>query len=198
MYGKAIITPIGTDTSIKGSQRDFEQYVSLNYKYIDSVLEGSGRYHIKEIRSVMSHFNNVHAGVEILSMSKRIMNKVFDCVSYCNVQVYHQDTDSIHPDCDGVDATVKTYNDKYGQYLVGQFLGNFHVDFSMDGAVSEIYGNESYSLVKKTYLDMLDSANTDNNIINDEHIRMRGIPTACIKYYAKQKRITVLYVYMKL
>ena len=34
---------------------------------------------------------------------------------------------------------------------------------------------------------MLESTNKDNNIINDEHIRMRGIPAACIKYHAEQK-----------
>ena len=65
----------------------------------------------------------------------------------------------------------------------------------MDGAVSEIYGNESYFLGKKTYLDMLESINKDNNISNDEHIRMRSIRAACIKYYAEQKKITVLDIY---
>ena len=34
---------------------------------------------------------------------------------------------------------------------------------------------------------MLESTNKDDNVINEEHIRMRGIPTACIKYYAQQK-----------
>ena len=44
---------------------------------------------------------------------------------------------------------------------------------------------------------MLESTNKDSNMINDEHIRMRGIPTACIKYYAEQE-ITVLDSYKKL
>ena len=43
---------------------------------------------------------------------------------------------------------------------------------------------------------MLESTNEDNNIINGEHIRMRGIPTACITYYAEQKN-TVLDIYNK-
>ena len=41
------------------------------------------------------------------------------------------------------------------QDLVGQGLGNFHVDFSKEGAVSNIYGNASYVLGKITYIDML-------------------------------------------
>ena len=100
----------------------------------------------------MSHYNYVHAGVDILSMSKRIMNKVFSCSSDCGVKMYYQDTDSIHLIYDDVDKIVERYKYKYGQDLVGQGLGNFHVDFSMDGAVSEIYGNESYFLGKKDLL----------------------------------------------
>ena len=67
----------------------------------------------------------------------------------------------------------------------------------MDGAVSEICGNDSYVLCKKTYLDMLGPTNKGNNIINDEHVRLRGVPAACIKYYAEQK-ITALDMYNKL
>ena len=61
----------------------------------------------------------------------------------CGVNIYYQDTDSIHLNYDDVDEIVNRYKEKYNQDLVGQGLGDFHVDFSMDGAVSEIYGNES-------------------------------------------------------
>ena len=43
---------------------------------------------------------------------------------------------------------------------------------------------------------MLEPTNKDNNTINEEHIRMRGFPTACINYYAQQNNITVLCVYI--
>ena len=54
----------------------------------------------------MSHFNYAHCGVEILSMSKRITNKVFDVSNDCNVKVVYQDTDSTHLNHDGVDKIV--------------------------------------------------------------------------------------------
>ena len=54
----------------------------------------------------MSHFNYVHCGVEILSMSKRIMDKVFDVSNECGVKIYYQDTDSIHLNYDDVDKHV--------------------------------------------------------------------------------------------
>ena len=44
MYGKTIIKPVETDTIVKYSRDDFEKYMSLNYDYVDGVLEVNGRY----------------------------------------------------------------------------------------------------------------------------------------------------------
>ena len=115
MCGTTIIKPIETDTMIKYSQHGFEQYVSLNYNYLDSVLGITGRYYIQNVKSVMSHHNYVHAEVEISSMSKRITNKVFSCSSDCGVNVYYQGTDSLHLNYDDVDKNVEIYKDKCGQ-----------------------------------------------------------------------------------
>uniref|UniRef100_UPI004049851A hypothetical protein n=1 Tax=Flavobacterium sp. TaxID=239 RepID=UPI004049851A len=78
-----------------------------NYNYIDSIIEVNGKFYIKKVKSILSHYNYVHCGVEILSMSKRIMNLVFDCSNDCNVKIYYQDTDSIHLNYDDVDKVVK-------------------------------------------------------------------------------------------
>ena len=43
-----------------------------------------------------------------------------------------------------------------------------------------------YSLFKRTYVDILEPTDKDGKTINSEHIRMKGIPTPCIKYYAEQ------------
>ena len=110
MYGKTMTKPIDTDNIIKYSQDDFEKDVSLNYNYIDSVLEINGRYYIKTVKPVTSHYNYVYAGVEIVSMSKRIMNKVFEVSNDCGVKTYYQDTDSIHLNYDDVDEHVNRYN----------------------------------------------------------------------------------------
>ena len=55
----------------------------------------------------MPHFNDVHCGVEIPPMSKRIMNKVFDVSNDCGVKIYYQDTDPIHLNYDDVAKTVQ-------------------------------------------------------------------------------------------
>ena len=103
----------------------------------------------------MEHFNYAHCGVEILSMSKRIMNKVFSCADDDNIKIYYQDTGSIHLNYDDVDKVVARYKEQYCLDLVGEDLGNFHVDFSMPGANSEIYAIESLFLGKNTYIDVL-------------------------------------------
>ena len=151
MYGKTIIKPIETDTIIRNNKDDFGKCISYNYNYIDSVLEVNGRYCIKEVTSILSHYNYDHCGVEILSMSKGIMNGVFGCASDCGVKVYDQDTDSIHLNYDDVDTIVSRYKEKYGLDLVGENLGKFHVDLESDGAKSEVHGIESICLGKKNH-----------------------------------------------
>ena len=136
----------------------------------------------------MSHYNYVHAGVELLSMPKRIMNKVFSCSSGCGGKMYYQDTDSIHLNYEDVCKIVESYNDKYGQEFVGKDLGQFHVDLpDIENNCVEVYGINNYLLGKNTYLDILGSTNEEGHTINADHIRMRSIPTACIKYYAQKK-----------
>ena len=81
---------------------------------------------------------------------------------------------------------------KYGSELVGEELGNFHVNFDMHGADSETYAVESLFLGRETYIDILEPTDKDGKIIIAEHIRLKGIPARCMKYYAQKKGITVL------
>ena len=45
---------------------------------------------------------------------------------------------------------------------------------------------------------MLESTDKDGKTIHSEHIRMKGIPTPGIKYYAEQHNMIVLDVYTQL
>ena len=111
MYGKTVIKPIETDTIVKDNRADFEKYISYNYNYTDSVIEVNGKFYIKKVKSILSNYNYVHCGVEILSMSKRIMNKVFSCSNDCGVKIYYQDTDSIHLNYDDVGKVCMRYKE---------------------------------------------------------------------------------------
>ena len=63
---------------------------------------------------------------------------------------------------------------------------------------SEIYAIESLFPGKKTYIDILESTDKGGNTINSEHIRMKGIPTSCIQYYAEQHNTSVLDLFKQL
>ena len=130
----------------------FEKYISYNYNYIDSVIEISDKYYIKNVKSILSHSNYVHCGAGILNMSKLILNKVFSCADDCNIKIYYQCTDSIHLNYEDVDKFENIYKYKYGSELVGEGLGNFHIDFAMDNANTEMYAIESLFLGKKAYV----------------------------------------------
>ena len=126
------------------------------------------------------------------------MNKVFSCADDCDIRIHYQDTGSIHLNYEDVAKIETRYKEQYGSELVGEELGNFHIDFSMDKANTEIYAIESLFRGKKTYIDSLEPTDKDGKTINSAHIIMKGTPTPCIKYYAEQPNLTVLDVYTKL
>ena len=77
-------------------------------------------------------------------------------------------------------------------------LGQFHIDFLMDKAATDIYAIERLFIGKTIYIDILQSTDTYSNTTNSDHIRMMSIPTSCIKYYATQHTIRVLDVFKHL
>ena len=56
-----------------------------------------------------------------------------------DIKIYYQDTGSIHVTYHIVDKNENRYKEKYGSELVGEELGNFHIDFPTDNANTEIY-----------------------------------------------------------
>ena len=57
---------------------------------------------------------------------------------------------------------------------MGEELGNFHIDFSMDNANTEIYAIESLFLGKKTYIDSLESTDKDGQTINQSILEWKA------------------------
>ena len=67
------------------------------------------------------------------------MNEVFSCADDLGIKIYYQDAGNIHLNYNEVDKVVARYKQKYHQELVGEYFGNFHVDFDMDDACGDIY-----------------------------------------------------------
>ena len=197
MYGKTILKPIETETIVR---RDFEfnKYVSYNYNFIQSAIQVGDRYYIKRIKSILNQYNYVHCGVEILSMSKRIMNEVMTLAEDENLNIWYQDTDSMHINLEHVDKLSVAFREKYNRELIGSDMGMFHVDHDSDGACGDICATESYFIGKKVYIDKLESVDKNGETITDDHIRLKSVPTSCVKYTADTYEIDPMELYKQL
>lgn len=197
MYGKTILKPIEVDTVVV-PEYSFDKYINYNYNFIQSCIKVNDKYYVKKIKTIINHYNYCHCGVEVLSMSKRIMNEVMTLAEDLKLSIYYQDTDSMHINYEEVDVLAKEFKLKYNRELIGEDMGSFHVDFDMDGASGEIYAKESYFIAKKVYIDILESTNKDGETINSDHIRMKSVPTSCIKYTSQDKKLQPLELYKQL
>tara|TARA_R110000737_G_scaffold164834_1_gene192433 strand:- start:235 stop:3645 length:3411 start_codon:yes stop_codon:yes gene_type:complete len=184
-YGKSCLKPIDSD-SVYIPKDAFKEYVIKNYNYIkEATLLANGKfYKIKLTKPIDTHFNNVHVGVLILSMSKSIMFEVMTLAEDLDIDMYYTDTDSIHIDNSKINYLGEEFTKKYGRELIGSNMGQFHTDFDLEGSVGDIVASWSVFLGKKCYLDKLTGFDENGNELNDYHIRMKGVSSNCIKFKA--------------
>lgn len=194
-YGKTLLKPIDEEIKYKYGEVNMKKVVLANYAFIKEVQQiGENNWEIKMIKPVICHYNNAPCGVEVLSMSKRIMNEVMCLAEDNNYPIYYQDTDSLHIDSDNVELLAKDYQEKYNRELIGKQMGQFHTDFDSDKLNGTIYAKESIFLGKKCYVDVL----TDDSGDVDYHIRMKGVSSVSVKHHAKKDFDSVLELYKHL
>jgi len=189
-YGKSYMKPIDSD-NVYVPFDNMDLYTDRNYNSIkEAVLLANGSsYKVSLSKQIDKHFNNVHVGVEILSMSKRIMNEVMCLAEDMGQYIYYQDTDSMHIENSCIEPLATAFKQKYGRTLIGKAMGQFHTDFKMEGTKkkAEIFAVESIFLGKKCYIDKLQSVNANDEIIYDYHIRMKGVPDDSIAFKARHE-----------
>ena len=123
------------------------------------------------------------------------MNRVICTAEQNNINIYYQDTDSIHIMEEDVNKLAKIFKHTYNKDLIGEKMTQFHNDFdSFDGAVGSIHSRKLIALGKKSYLDIL----VDEKGNEGYHIRMKSIPTITIINTAKRMNLTIEQLYMKL
>ena len=204
-YGKSLLKPIDEDTKIV-YKKDWDKFINRHYNFIKDYTHINNQlYIVKLIKPINTHFNNVYAGVEILSISKRIMNRVMTTAQDIGAKVYITDTDSMHIQFDKVKELEKAFKDKYNKDLTGKGLGMFHVDFSLECSKTKekaiddtIKSKRSIYLGKKCYIDELEGITKSGKTIVGYHMRMKGIPSESILYECKKQNITPFELYTKL
>ena len=194
-YGKCIEKPVMKqvsyvqDKELKNKREKYNVYNRFLEKHYEEIVEdvevGAGIHQITRLKPIDDHFNNSLLGIQILSMSKRIMNEVM-CLAYdIGCHIFYQDTDSIHIYKDDLERLEKAYYEKYHRELKGKNLCQFHSDFPeiKNGTPGEIpVAKRSIFLMKKLYLDEL----TDSSGKVDYMCRGKGITQGAIKEAAKR------------
>lgn len=125
-YGKTLINPIDVETkSVLASVR--QQFIHDHFHDIksftlihDDVEDGEGEQYCDfkiNTNQEYSHFNMCHVGVEVLYMSKRIVNEVMVLAETMEnpVKIYYMDTDSMVLRASELPRLLEAHKQKYGE-----------------------------------------------------------------------------------
>ena len=184
-YGKTIERPVEKDYKYIQEGDELTKFWTKNYYKIDDdiKIENSNIHAIRTFKPIDKHFNFSLFGIQVLSMSKRIMNEVMCLAFDIGCHIYYQDTDSMHIEVDDLPKLIEAYKNKYNRDLVGNQLGQFHSDFPTINEHDEIpKAVESYFLMKKMYIDKLQDSTGDVDYMS----RGKGLTQNSIKYASKQ------------
>ena len=165
---------------------NFKKFVYKNFNTMKTVRIINSKLIEVEQLAVDTSFNRGQVGCAILSISKRIMNEVFNTANTINAPVYYSDTDSIHMNHSDVKRLEEEFYKQYGRDLTGKNLGQFHIDFELKGTVGEVYATRSLFLGKKSYIDHLQGLNSEGEKVEGFHIRLKGITNESIIHHSKE------------
>jgi hypothetical protein len=179
-YGKTILRDMKYNIKYIKGESEALKYISRHCDYIREYnsIHGTNNYkwRIKELKSVDDLQTCPQVGVEILSMSKRIMNEVMCLAEDIGVNIYYQDTDSMHIDKDQIEDLSMCYREKYRRELIGKEMGQFHNDFDFEhDKGTEPVSVELIAVGKKSYCDKV-LCIRDGKETYDYQIRLKGIP----------------------
>lgn len=199
-YGKSILKPIDSEVRYFDDEEEFYDYLYKNYYSIKVGIElcNVNKFRVKEVKPFNLHYNIPQVGASVLSWSKRIMNEVMCNAEDNNIDIFYQDTDSMHLLADDIKKLETIFNTKYNRKLIGESLGQFHSDFDIKGCKNVISTN-LIALGKKAYIHKLVGTNKETGKEQyDYHIRLKGISNESIKYTAKLNNCNVFELYEKL
>jgi hypothetical protein len=195
VYGKTIMKKSDSTKTIKANGDNLEEYIYNNYNTIKTISYLNTNQSIVESSGVDDSSNFAHVGCLILSYSKRIMNEVMSVANDNDIVIYYQDTDSMHLKNADIAKLEQCYKLKYNTEIRGDQMAKFHSDFSLKGAKkgADIIATTSIFLGKKCYVDILQSVNDKDEIIQDVHIKLKGITEAGvnhkINYYMEEQKL---------
>lgn len=184
-YGKSILKPVYKRMNTvdrAGLERELLDN-SADILCWEPLYDG-GRFLLKQSCPLISANSFPTFGVQVLSMSKRIMTEVMATAQDYNLPIYYTDTDSIHIDRASIEPLSVYFRQRFGRELIGKDLGQFHSDFP-DSPSGEMYISRYFVGVgKKAYLDIL----VDSQGNKTYHARLKGIPEQALLNEARARK----------
>lgn len=207
-YGKLIKKAIENKMMYCKGETELINFIIQSPETVDYYTQIAGSEYLEVCvrEDTASHVSLPHLGAEILSMSKRIMNEVMCTAHDLGIEIFYQDTDSMHIRNKDVDVLYKAYEQKYDRKLEGKDMGNFHCDFDSlktkfqgkditvdaDGAVETLIN------AKKQYYDCVRYTLPDGSFVFKDVYRLKGIPEVSIEHHCKDEDLTVCGLYQEL
>jgi hypothetical protein len=189
-YGKTGAKKTFEKSKIKKTDDVCANYIYNNFESISEISYlNKSQTEITE-RCIDDSYNRNHIASAILSMSRRIVNEVFDVANDNGIDIYYTDTDSMHLDYDKVPLLEQKFKERYGRELAGEGLGQFHIDFSMKDKngkeLNDVHSKFFICLGKKCYLDVLEGTDDNGVVHTDYHVRMKGVSKAALEEAKKR------------
>lgn len=170
----------------------YNDYVDKNFHKIQNIdVMNDTTYIIKEFKPAVDDYTYNIVGCMILSMSKRMMNEVFNICDNQNMPIYYTDTDSMHINKKDIQQIQQIYKELYNKELIGDMPEQFHSDFKLLGKdgidikPEKVISTESIFLGKKCYFDKLYAIDDKDNKCYGTHYRMKGIPEKSLINHCK-------------
>jgi hypothetical protein len=184
-YGKSIMKEVETDSRFFDNEDKFNVFYSRNYNWVKTFVKFGNKIKVNTIKTIDDHQNICHVGTMILSMSKRLMNEVMCLAEDNQIDIYYQDTDSMHLKDKDIKSLSDKFKEKYNRELIGKMMGQYHSDFELDGC-HDVHAVKCLFLGKKCYIDELKGLNNKGEEVIGYHIRMKGIPNKVINYTSEK------------
>lgn len=198
-YGKTALKAIEDEVEYF-KRDDMVKYAGNKYDKIKSISDTVNPYYAKAklVKSTATFGNRVHCGVQILSMSKRIMYEVTSIPDELGLPLFYTDTDSIHLPSSAVPKVAERFRQMYGRELIGKDLGQFHTDFELKGC-RDVVSERFIGLGKKCYVDKLRGVDCETGETrHGYHVRMKGVPSGAIHWRAQELGVSVEKLYERL
>jgi hypothetical protein len=201
-YGINLENPHDEQIRIFDDKDKFEIYLDRNHQTVKQFMDfGDKKVRVISQQEIGTHFNTNHIGCEILSMSKRIMNRVICLAEDNENKIYYQDTDSLFIDASKKDLIIKNFEMKYSRPLIGadlgQFKGDLKIKYSGKTAKNTV-GYKSVFLGKKCYYIGMRGERDDGTFIYEDKLRMAGIPSSTLEHTRCGLNISNAEMYSKL